>query len=504
MIGRQSLLILAVRLLTSFLGFVGLFLITNLLGPEVYGSIAFTLSLLAAFNAVADLGFNSAHIKKVSEGQDLKDCLATFAMIKMFLIGLLVAVTILSVFAYFAIMGMVFSPESIELITLFTLYYVLYNLSSIVTTTYYGMLKIAKAQLMILADVGVRIPLIAIVAFAGGDTVSLAFAYVAAGISVVITAFLLLMRDGIRWGRPTLYKSYARFALPLALVVIVGTASANVDKILIGYFHSPVSVAFYSSSQSFLSVVALVGVSVSTITFPSFSKWHARGEVEAIRRVTLAAERYITMFGLPITALLFLFPTEIAVALFGPRFTEAGGPMRWLSLATFLNLANAVHASQINAVNRPDIDAKLTFLNFLIFVPLLLITVPNDLLGMPMLGLSYTGAAISLLISTSVVFMATRLVVLGLTGTSSNPCILYQLLAMFASSVLLILISNLMPITNWVILLLYVAMAMGSFSVVLYALGELRADDIRYILDMLNPHKLVRYSIDEVKARPKG
>jgi O-antigen/teichoic acid export membrane protein len=272
---------------------------------------------------------------------------------------------------------------------------------------------------------------------------------------------------------------------------------------MLGFFDSSNAVAYYSASQSFLSVVLLVGTSVATITFPSFSSWHSKGNVQEIRKVTLQAERYLTMFGLPICALLVLFPTEIAVALFGPDFVEAGGPMRWLGVATFLSLVNAVHASQINAVNRPDLNAKLTFLQFLVFVPLLFVLIPSSLLGVPMLGLSYLGASLAYLITTVVIFAVTRWMVLKLTGTSSNPRLLVQLVAAALTALALFLLEGLLPIEDWMVLLLYVLMALGLFSGLLFLFRELSMDDARYLLDVLNPAKMMRYSVDEVRSKPK-
>ena len=70
MIGRRSLLIVISTIVASILSFVGLLAMTNYLGKDAYGNIAWVLATIGTLNVVSDLGFNSAHIKRVSEGQD--------------------------------------------------------------------------------------------------------------------------------------------------------------------------------------------------------------------------------------------------------------------------------------------------------------------------------------------------------------------------------------------------------------------------------------------------
>ena len=503
LIGQRSLLLLILRLASSFLGFLGLFLITNFLGAAVYGSIAFVFSLLAAFSSFCDLGFNQAHIKKLSEGQDEEGCLSTFIIVKLALTGIMVLVTAISLLTWIYLMGGSIDAEAENLIVLFMLYNIFLSFSSIVTTTYYAKMEIVKTQIVILTENFARIIMISIVVFGGGGAIQVALAYVLASIAMMVVALVLLLRDKFRWKKPTFFRTYVKFALPLAFVAIVTTISANIDKIIIGFYYSNEAVAYYSSSQVFINSIAVVGASVAALTYPSFSSWHSQGKIEGIRLSTLMAERYLFMFGLPITLLFILFPSEIAVALFGSEFAPAGETMRWLSIAMFLILINTVHTSQVNAVNRPDLTAKLTFLQFFVFLILLVLLVPDSFLGLGGLGLSYLGAALASMISALVLFVATRFVVKKLTGTSFNPRLLLHLFAAAVTAVILLLFDQLVPIDNLMILLLYVILSLELFALALYMLRELTSEDFRYLEEVFNPSKLWRYSFDEMKGKDK-
>ena len=91
---------------------------------------------------------------------------------------------------------------------------------------------------------------------------------------------------------------------------------------------------------------------------------HSDGDIESIRKVTFAAERYIMMIVIPIVTLTVLFPTEIMVTLFGIHYSPAGDSLRFLTIDVALSLFGQVYISQIYGVNRPDISAKVILATF--------------------------------------------------------------------------------------------------------------------------------------------
>jgi O-antigen/teichoic acid export membrane protein len=64
-------------LVSSALGFVCLFFITNFVGVEAYGQVILMVSILTTINVVADLGNSSSYIKRIFEGRDIDDCIST-------------------------------------------------------------------------------------------------------------------------------------------------------------------------------------------------------------------------------------------------------------------------------------------------------------------------------------------------------------------------------------------------------------------------------------------
>ena len=501
MLGRRSLLIVISMVITSLMAFVGLYAMTNYLGKDVYGNLAWILATLATLNSVADLGFGSAHIKRVSEGMDEDDCISTYMVIKLILTVFMVLFVFTSLLVWTNLLGGSISPSAWNIVFLFVLYYIMYDIANVAIQTFTARMETAKAQLLGLVDPFIRIPLIVFISINHMSINELAYAYVFAALGVLTVALLLFRRDQFHWKRPTLFKTYIKFALPIALITIAGAITYNLDKILIGYFDSPGNVAYYSSSQVLLGAVAVIGAAVATLTFPSFSKLHSKGDTESIRRLTHQAERYISMIGIPIATLIILFPTEVCVALFGGQFAPAGDTMRFLAISMTFSLLNTVYSSQIMGVNRPDITAKIILATFFMNVVLLLIFVPDQLFGMKMLGLSYTGAAIVTAMTSLAVFLSVRIIVKELTGTTSNPRILRHILSGVVAGATTLLLDQVFPFAGLIGILVFGTVTLAVFFGIMTALKEFSRADIDYFLDLINPRKMYSYMGNEMKNK---
>lgn len=479
---------------------VGILAMTNYLGKDVYGNLSWVLATLVTLNTVSDLGFGSAHIKRISEGQDERDCFSTFVVIKIALTVFMVVFVLAVLLLWNNVLGGGMTPATWNLVMLFVLYYVMYDLSSIVTTTFTAKMETAKSQVVALIDPLIRVPLIIFISL-NHFSDYLAYAYVLAAIGVLLVSLFLLKRNNIRWKRPTLFRSYLKFALPLSIISIAGALTANLDKILIGYFDSPGNVAYFASSQTLLGTLGIIGTAVATLAFPAFSKLDSQGDIESIRKVTFAAERYISMIIIPIVTLVVLFPTEIAVTIFGQQFSPAGETMRFLAVDVALTLLCQVYISQILGVNRPDINAKIILWSFVINVILLFLFVPNELFGIKLLGMSYTGAAIAGTLAALAVYVWVRLIVKNLTGTGFNPRILRHLLAGVEAGVAILMLGIVYPLSGFVALIIFGGVTLAVYFGVMAALEEFTRKDLDYFLDLLNPSKMLGYMGGEMKGK---
>ena len=79
---------MSANLLDGLLAYIALYFISRDMGPEAYGIIGFAMGFVGLFTILTDLGFNSAHIKRVSEGKDMGTCIGTYLVSKLGFAGL--------------------------------------------------------------------------------------------------------------------------------------------------------------------------------------------------------------------------------------------------------------------------------------------------------------------------------------------------------------------------------------------------------------------------------
>jgi len=501
-LAQKSFVILLSRVFGAVLGLVGLFFITRYLGPEVYGTVSWAMAFVALFNTFAELGISTAHVKRISEGKNLEDCIATYTAIKLLLIGVMLAL-ILSYIIGLSLLGYGMSWASIEVVLLFIAYYIFYDLANIVWTTYEARLESIKNQLIILADPLVRIPLIVIISLYGLGALEIAFAYAIGGSAMVVIGLFFFARDKVHWKHPTLYRSYIKFAIPVTFITIFGSVSWNLDKIMIGAFDSNTSVGFFSSSQTLLGVLGFLGGAVSAVTFPAFSKMISEGRMHDVMEMTRLSERYISILGLPLILATIVAPTQIAVTILGQDFAQAGVALRYLAVATFAQMLREAYVPQIIAMDKPAIIARMSGVLLIVNFALLLLFIPSQLAGVPLLGLGFEGAAIVNVIISVAALVYIIFVAYGLTGTTPNPRLLLHMVAAGLTAIVLTATLSIWTIQQWYDLVMFGFYTVVVFAVFLALFRELTKADIKYLFSIISPRLFAGYIADEMKQKKK-
>ena len=502
MLGRKSFLLFISRVLVALLSYVGLLFMLRTYGDSGYGTLSYAMAFVSTFNAFSDMGFSSAHIKRISEGKDLNDCICTYSVIKAGLTLLMVVITLASTYVWTVLLGNGLDDITTEMILIVVLYYVLIDLSSIATNTFTAKMEMVKLPIATLADPLIRVPLVILSCFLGLSLIGLFWMYVISAVGVVIVAAYLLLRGSVTWRHPTLFRSYYKFALPLVLISIIGVLGGTMDRLILGFYYTPDEVAYYYAPQAMLSSFAVIGTAVATLTFPSFSKLHSEGNTAMIRKVTQEAERYILMLSMPISILLLTFPYEMSSILLN-EMVEATNIIGIMTVTYLLLMINSVDSTQITAVDRPDVTARISLISFFVTLISLFILVPTSeqsFLGIG-LGLSYVGAALALLIGRIVTFIITRYVVWRLTGTIPDKRLALQILAGLAVFLVIYPMSFVLPITRIYIILLYGLISVAVFIGVLYILKEFTRKDLDYFLQLLDIKEMWTYIRTELRSK---
>ncbi len=479
-----------------------MFFISRYLDPSIYGSILFTSFLIATFNSITDLGLSNAHQKRISEGRDISDCLSTFITMKLVLMTVGFAVTIISLLVWNMVLGETLQGSTtVPLLLTFILYFGFIDLATIATATFDARQETAKTQVSFIIEPLVRTPLVILVSLGHLGANQLALAYMIGGLAIFLVAIGQLYREHIPLVKPTLFKSYINFTIPLVFLVIAYTLFTNLPTLFVGMFWGSGQVSFYALPLAILNLLAVVGTAVATLTFPEFSRRFGNGDLHGMRTATRQAERYIVMITLPIILVIFLFPVQATLILFGPDYELAADSFRFLSISTFLLILTNVYSSHIGAANRPDLAAKLMILALIVLIILMIILVPTSIAGFPLFGLAATGAAIASMGAMTVYLISTRITVSKLTGARASRRMLLQVPAALLSAAVLLFISMFWNMSHWNDMIAYGLISYGVFAAFLLAAKELTREDIQFFASVINPKEMKNYMSSELRGK---
>ena len=531
MIARKSALIIFTQFFIRFLGWVGLVVMAKLWGgfaPYALGTVGFAISFLGMFNILADLGFYQAHVKRVSEGKDLGRCIGTYAFIKILLTGLMAVLVILSIFIWKNILYRDFTDATTEsVVYVFLIYYVFVNLYKIPLSTFEGRREIAKRQFVSMFENLIKVPSEIVVALAGVSIAgwsispaiswpsfleplrnliskhvlgSLSACYVAGAFVTLMVGLYLLRKYPASKPDLRMMKSYFSFALPIMIISIISTISVNIDKVMIGYFWTSKEVGYYFSVQQILQVITIISTSVGMVLFPTISGYHANRDFGRIKRDTIKAERYISMFVVPVAAVIIAFSRPLINIILNSSFLPAAPVLIVLTVYAFVSSLNIPYSSLIQGINRPDIGAKIGIGMCIANILFNYLFIPREGL-LSSIGINGpTGASFATLCSGLLGFFSFRIISRKLAGIEMFRFHLVKhVVSGITTAGILYLIEKSFPSMRW-----YYLVGFSLFGVVIYLgllalMREFKKEDLRFLLEVVSPKGMFRYIREEIR-----
>lgn len=475
-------------------------MITRYLGPEIYGRLAYTIALVGFFNIISDLGFNLAHNKRISEGHNLNDCFSTYLLIKLFLLLMMMIIFCFSIRVWSEISNGTFSLVDDIFIIIIFIHFVILDLGYIAIHTFNAQIKTAFSESIVFIGLIVRTIIIICICLSGMGINELGLAYIIGSTVICLIGFTAIKNNGIRIIKPTLFSTYATFALPMAVYSAILIIYQNIDKLILGFFWGSTNLGYYAAPQSLLLSFSIVGIAIGTVLFPGISKLHNIGDLHSINKITLTAERYVTLLVLPPIIVIILFPYEISVLIFGQEFGASGEAMRYLAIASYLNIIALVSISEINASNRPKVTLKIMSTSLIISFTTMLILIPESLFGFEMAGLGGLGAAIS-----NVIFM---LMVASTAKICTNPnddylfhFLIPNFVAGLGTVLSLSLIHSIFGIQNNLYIIIYLIFSWILYTTFLLIIGGLNKYDIKTLVDICRPTSMIEYFNNEINKK---
>ena len=502
MIARKMSFSLLFKFVEQGMGYISLFFVARYMGPKALGMLAFGLSYIALFQPFGDMGYGTAHTKRVSEGKDLGRCNGTYFTIRITLLSVMTLVVLGSVFFSKFVLDKTFISKEHELVIYILLFHnFIAGIAAMLKVTYTARKEVAKVNISNIAGKFVTVSGKVIVALSGLGVVMLAGANLIGSIVILIVAIIFFR--GYPLKKPSLeyFKNYTRFAIPVIFIGFLSKYAANIDKVMIQFFWSAADVGYYSAAKQITMIFSSITLSSAALIFPTISHYHSKNNFEAIRVLSDKAERYLSMILFPVIAFTIVFSKEICSLLLGSRFMVSA-PMILIILicVVYINAISSNYASQIMGTDHIKLLAKLSVLTMGLNILLNVLFIPENILGVPLLGMGAAGAAAATLTAALIAGIIYRIFAFKITRAKTNPVLLFHLSAALIMVALLYLFKLFTPVIYWYHLIIFGILGTFVYLLTLVILKEFNKKELQYFLNILKPAELKNYALDEIKG----
>lgn len=480
--------------LVNLLGFISTFYIARFMGPSVLGTVGYSLSLLSILSIFSDLGFSQAHIKRVSEREDLKGKIGTFLSIRI----ILAVVFTLTSFIYLIFFSQTKTVQDLTIYLSFFIFYLANNFASLATATFQGLSKTSLNNLPLILGRLTKTISVIIISLLSLGTVWVSVTYSLDGLMVLIISIILLLKiTGPLKPNLKYLKNYASFAMPMAGLSILSYLIGNIDKLLINNFWSTKDVGLYFGIQSLMSLPQSMSNALMTLLFPRFSELQKENNIQAVKFHLKEAIRYLSIITLPIVLVSLFYNKEIPALLFGKEYTDSAGIFITASLTVIVINLTRPYSNLLFALEKGKYMLLIGVVNLIVVLVSDILLIPQSLFGFTLFGLKGTGAAIGILNMWLVNAVLTMFLVNKYYKVTFYDFIPKILFVSVFSVTSFVIIKIFLP-SGLLGLLTGVVSFMAIYLISIYKTSLITKTDIKYFKDIISPVKMKNYIKEEV------
>lgn len=350
--------------------------VARIAGPTVIGTVAFGLSYVSMFLFITDMGTPTAHIKLINDGEDEGNCIATFTVIKLFLIGCFVVV-VLAVFAsqkYFFQQS--FESKAHEIVIFITLSAILISeLYKIPNSTFVAHVEQAKQDIpQIITSLLFQVFRLTVVLL-GYKAIAIASSKFIAALCIAPLYYFLFKNYPKGKFSRQLAKKYLAISLPVIIVVFSQTIIYWSDRVILQFLTNSAEVGFYSVSFGFCNFVRLIQTSAGTIFFPTFVKNLNENDFHSINKRLIKYERFNFIYVLPLILFAAIFSEIIVKFILGNQYLPTIPIFSIVIFAVFVPVLNLPYGNILFGKGLFKLSAVLFFTAMLFFVVVIFLLV---------------------------------------------------------------------------------------------------------------------------------
>jgi len=498
MIAQKTSLAFFSNIFQKGIGFISLYFVAHYMGPKALGIIAYATAYIGMFATFADLGFGTAHVKKISEGKDLGKCIGTFLSVKVSLTVLMAVMVFLSIHLF---QEKSLNKEELTVLYIVLAYTILTNFSTVIISTFTSRRETAKEKLPAVIQKIINVSGRVFVAVMGFGVVYLAVVDFISAIVLLVILILLFRAYPISKPDFGYLKSYTSFAIPIMFIGFLTSIALNIDKVIIKHFWDVTNVGYYSAAQSISSLLTFVWSASMMLTFSKLSSLHSEGNMDNLRKFAQRAERFNSMILIPAFFYILVFSEPLCRVLLGNQFITTPIILVVLSAVAVVNGITQPYAQQPAATNRVMLQAKTSCIMLLLNIILDFILIPENFLGIDLPGMGPVGAAVATLVSIGMGSVIYRYYAFKISKSTFNWRIFLHVLSGCIMGITLYFMSSFIDIISLYHLAFFVFLGAGIYIGIMVLLGEFKKEDFNLFVYILNPVQMRKYITKEMKSK---
>ncbi len=527
MLARKALLHFANTIVGGLLGVIALKLVALWMGDAILGRVAYAIAILSVVQSVTTLGMRGAHEKRMGEGGNQSDKIATYFYLQLILSAVFAGIVGIGIVVWVFLLGEGFHATTLLVLVIITGYLFAQNLRQVSVNTFNGRREIARSQTITILDDFIRVAATVLAASVYAGVVRergplaalegtrwdwvhaygaelLALTYLIGTLASALVG-LVYMRKVCPFGRlkRAVVENYWAFAAPVFATGVLGSLAMQVDRIMLGYFWVDATVGLYFGMDRITHVVMSLAFAVTTILIPKISRLAVEGEYERIAHVTYLSHRYIMMVLLPMVVGLIVFAGPLIRIVLAEEFLRGIPVLTVLAIWLFFSITNRPFSSAIQGLDRPELTLRVALVAVAANIVINLILIPRDIqiLGITLLGLGALGAAIGTLSQSLIKYVAFRYIVRKLLPVDFGW---RHVIKQVAAAVLMAasmwgLLGFVDGLARWYHIGLFAPVGLAVYLLALRVTGEFTKEDWRFFYDTIHPRRMGSYVRDELR-----
>lgn len=385
---RGSSLFLIGNVISLAITFFPHLVLVRYLSTEEYGSWAYALSVVAVAKTYA-LGFNEALSRFVPiyhARRDLPKVLGTVVVVfavTILISGLLVVGFILAPQLIMTVLTKGREPVSLLLILLFLVPLESTDLLIINLFACFGRAREIFWGRYIIPP-ALRAIGITVVVLSRSELRFLAYGYLLVELATILLFGAIIVYE-LR--RHSLFPSLAcielpvreifSFSVPLMASNLIGIVGASIPVLLLGYFHSITTVAYYRVVLPAAVLSNMIPANFVPLYIPTASRLFASGDISGMNNLFWQTSLWMAVLAFPIFLATSCFAHPLTIVLYGVRYAPSAQVLAVLSLAYFVNAIFAFNDKTLKVLGEVRLLVVLNIVTSIIIVVFNLLLIPR-------------------------------------------------------------------------------------------------------------------------------